>query len=151
MALQPSSTSALVVNNIKQPGSALMTLPLEVLLTITRNLKTPDYCNVRLVSKYFEEQLFNAFSKEYFTKRQFMISEFSLRALIEISKSRFSSSLTHVIIGLERPSRAQLMYGTVQGEQENRLILGNTEHGKLTIPSELPCVLSKRTNVTGDM
>lgn len=108
-----------------------MTLPLEVLLNITRHLNTPDYCNVRLASKYFEEQLHNAFAKEFFTKRQFMISEFSLQALIDISKSRFSSNLTHVIIGLERPSSTQLMHSPHRPPTaRNRLIYGITEHSK---------------------
>jgi hypothetical protein len=36
-----------------------------------------------------------------------MITEFSLQALVDISKSRLSSSLNHVIFGLERPSMRQ--------------------------------------------
>ena len=108
-----------------------MTLPLEVLLNITRHLPTPDYCNVRLASKYFEEQLLNAFSKEYFTKRQFMITEFSLQALIDISKSRFSSCLTHIILGLEKPSFSQILYGANPfGDARNHLIFANTEYCK---------------------
>jgi hypothetical protein len=36
-----------------------------------------------------------------------MITEFSLHALVDISRSRLSSSLNHVIFGLERPSMRQ--------------------------------------------
>jgi hypothetical protein len=42
-----------------------------------------------------------------------MFTEFSLQALVEISKSRLSSSLKHVIFGLERPSM-QSYHGQVQ-------------------------------------
>jgi hypothetical protein len=84
--------------------ASLMSIPLEVLLQITRNLTTPDYCKMRLTCKHIEQTLYNAFSKEFFTKRQFMLTEFSLQALVAISKSKFSSSLKHVIFGLERPS-----------------------------------------------
>lgn len=37
-----------------------------------------------------------------------MLTEFSLQALIDISKSRFSSNLRHVIFGLERPFGSEI-------------------------------------------
>jgi len=89
--------------DLPRPSPCLTTIPLEVLLQITSNLTTPEYGNLRRACKQIEETLFNAFSREFFTKRQFMLTEFSLQALVDISKSRFSSSLTYVIIGLERP------------------------------------------------
>lgn len=83
----------------------------QILLNITCRLKTPDYCNVRSSCKTIEATLLNAFAREFFTKRQFMLTEFSLQALIDMSKSRFSSNIKHVIIGLERPwSLDQLPY-----------------------------------------
>lgn len=82
----------------------LTTIPLEVLLQIISNLTTPEYGNLRLTCKQLEETVFNSFAREFFTKRQFMITEFSLQALVDISKSRLSPYLTHVIFGLERPS-----------------------------------------------
>lgn len=75
----------------------------QVLLQITRHLKTPDYCNFRLINKHIEEKLLNAFSREFFTKRQFFLMEPSLQVLVDISKSRFAGTLTHVILGIERP------------------------------------------------
>ncbi|KAH8773068.1 hypothetical protein BGZ57DRAFT_414629 [Hyaloscypha finlandica] len=87
--------------------SRLTTIPLEVLLQITSNLTTPEYGNLRRTCKRIEETLFTSFSREFFTKKQFMITEFSLQALVDISKSRLSSSLNHVIFGLERPSMRQ--------------------------------------------
>lgn len=82
----------------------LTTIPLEVLLQITSNLTTPEYGNLRLTCKQLEETVFTSFAREFFTKRQFMFTEFSLQALVDISKSRLSSCLNHVIFGLERPS-----------------------------------------------
>jgi hypothetical protein len=82
----------------------LVSIPLEVLLQITSNLTTPEYGNLRCTCKHIEATLFNSFSREFFSKRQFMFTEFSLQALVDISKSRLALCLTHVIFGLERPS-----------------------------------------------
>ncbi|KAI1802850.1 hypothetical protein F4811DRAFT_527791 [Daldinia bambusicola] len=81
----------------------LLEIPLEVLLQISSYLTTPEYGNLRLVCRRLEVSLLKAFTHEFFTKRQFMISEFSLGALLDISKSRFASSISHLIISLERP------------------------------------------------
>ncbi|KAI1482039.1 hypothetical protein F4774DRAFT_372986 [Daldinia eschscholtzii] len=81
----------------------LLDIPLEVLLQISSYLTTSEYGNLRRVCRQLEVSLLQSFTHEFFTKRQFMISEFSLGALLDISKSRFAPSLTHLIISLERP------------------------------------------------
>jgi hypothetical protein len=86
--------------------SPLASIPLEVLLQIVRQLKTPEYGNLRLTCKEIEGSLLNSFSREFFTKRQFMISPFSLQALVDISRSRLGPSLSQVIIGLEQPFKS---------------------------------------------
>ncbi len=53
---------------------------------ITYYLSTPELGNVRLTCKALERSLFNFFSHEFFRKKQFMMFEDSLSALIEISK-----------------------------------------------------------------
>ncbi|KAI6713713.1 hypothetical protein JHW43_003740 [Diplocarpon mali] len=87
-------------------ASPLANVPIEVLLNITPHLKTPDYCNLRLTCKQIENKVLDSFVREFFTKRQFMFSEFSLQALIGISNSRFSGSLSHVIFGVDDPGRS---------------------------------------------
>jgi hypothetical protein len=82
---------------------SLLSIPVEVLLQITYNLTTPELGNLRRSCKQIESTLFPSFSREFFTKRQFMFTEFSLQALSDISKSRLSSCLSHVIFNLERP------------------------------------------------
>ncbi|KAH7393624.1 hypothetical protein BKA64DRAFT_92405 [Cadophora sp. MPI-SDFR-AT-0126] len=89
---------------IASQSSPLASVPLEVLLHINGYLTTPEYGSLRLTCKHIEDQLHVAFAKEFFTKRQFMFTEFSLQALIDISRSRFASTLKHVIFGLEQPS-----------------------------------------------
>ncbi|PVH76828.1 hypothetical protein DL98DRAFT_517680 [Cadophora sp. DSE1049] len=89
---------------IASQSSPLASVPLEVLLHINRHLTTPEYGNLRLTCKHIEDQLHIAFAKEFFKKRQFMFTEFSLQALVDISRSRFASTLKHVIFGLEQPS-----------------------------------------------
>jgi hypothetical protein len=106
LALSPSKMAAQAVARDAQPR--LISIPLEVLLQITSNLTTPEYGNLRCTCKQIEATLFNSFSREFFAKRQFMFTEFSLQALVDISKSRLSSCLSHVILGLERPSLRQL-------------------------------------------
>ncbi|KAF9877170.1 F-box domain-containing protein [Colletotrichum karsti] len=75
-------------------------VPVEVLLRISSHLTTPELGNLRLTCKSIEQSMFNTFMREFFTKRQFMLTEDSLQALVDISKSRLSDCLDHVIIGL---------------------------------------------------
>lgn len=114
-----------------QTPSRLLSIPLEVLLSITSNLPTPDYCSLRSTCKHVETQLHNAFSREFFTKRQFMISEFSLQSFIDISKSRYSTCLTHVIIGTERIPPPNLhRWATPDSDAPNRRVHGYTDYCK---------------------
>ncbi|KAH6660277.1 hypothetical protein BKA67DRAFT_641401 [Truncatella angustata] len=85
--------------------SRLLTMPLEILQQIVRHLTTPEYAQLRLTCKHLEASVFNAFSKEFFRKKQFMLTLFSLQALVDISKSRLADGLKHIIINVERPSR----------------------------------------------
>ncbi|KAK7757743.1 hypothetical protein SLS62_000121 [Diatrype stigma] len=81
----------------------LMVMPQELLLLICSYLTTPEYGMLRRSCKHLEASLFRAFAKEFFTKRQFMFTEFSLQALVDISRSRYGPYLTYLIIGVERP------------------------------------------------
>ncbi|KAI2606818.1 uncharacterized protein GGS25DRAFT_522339 [Hypoxylon fragiforme] len=86
--------------------SRLLTIPLEVLLNISSHLTTAEYGNLRRTCRHIEASFYKSFAKEFFTKRQFMITPFSLEALVDISKSRFASSVKYLIISLERPPAA---------------------------------------------
>ncbi|EFY87930.1 hypothetical protein MAC_06057 [Metarhizium acridum CQMa 102] len=77
-------------------------IPLEVLLRITYHLGTPDLGSVRLTCRSLEQSLYTTFVNEFFTRKQFMIAEDSLQALIDISNSRLGHHLRHVHIGLDR-------------------------------------------------
>jgi hypothetical protein len=79
-------------------------MPIELLVhLIATYLPTEDLGALRLTSKYFETALFDAFAKEFFTKKQFMLTTPSLTALVEISKhAALSKVVKHVIIGLEQ-------------------------------------------------
>ncbi|KAI0553375.1 hypothetical protein F4679DRAFT_468074 [Xylaria curta] len=81
----------------------LLNVPLEVLLQITSYLTTPEYGYLRGTCKQLEALLFGAFSREFFSKRQFALMEFSIQALVDIAKSRLGPSLTHLIIHTEHP------------------------------------------------
>lgn len=84
-------------------SKGLMDMPLELLTRISFYLDTTDYGMLRRSCKHFEASLFSAFGREFFTKRQFMFTEFSLQALVDISNSRYGPYLTYLILSLERP------------------------------------------------
>ncbi|KAF2136604.1 uncharacterized protein K452DRAFT_258856 [Aplosporella prunicola CBS 121167] len=80
----------------------LLDLPPELLLRISAHLTTEELGSLRLTCKPVETTLFDSFAKEFFIKRQFMIEQYSLQALIDIaSHPALSKWLSHVIIGLE--------------------------------------------------
>jgi hypothetical protein len=54
-----------------------------------------------------------------------MFTEFSLQALVDISKSRMSSRLGHVIIGLERPSMNQYGASPAPNQQPDIYVKSN--------------------------
>jgi hypothetical protein len=81
----------------------ILNIPLEVLLQITSYLTTPEYGYLRRACKQLEALLLGAFAKEFFSKRQFALLEFSIKTLVDIAKSRLGPSLTHVIIHLGHP------------------------------------------------
>ncbi|QPG96987.1 hypothetical protein C2857_005585 [Epichloe festucae Fl1] len=84
------------------PGTCLVQkFPLEVLLRISYYLPTPDLGRLRLTSRSIEQSLYTTFVNEFFTRKQFMITQESLQALIDISKSRLSQHLRFVHIGLD--------------------------------------------------
>ncbi|PTB69378.1 hypothetical protein BBK36DRAFT_1165652 [Trichoderma citrinoviride] len=85
----------------------LLKVPPEILDRITWHLTTTEYCNLRLASKAIEQAVFFKFTSEFFTRKQFMVSEFSLRALIDISKSRLAGCLRHVHLGLDQLAPAR--------------------------------------------
>jgi hypothetical protein len=61
-----------------------------------------------------------------------MLTEFSLQALVNISKSRLSPSLRHVIFGLERPAMRPSHLGqTTEYIKENRARLEYLGHMSL--------------------
>ncbi|KAI1386513.1 uncharacterized protein F4822DRAFT_319153 [Hypoxylon trugodes] len=81
----------------------LLDIPLEVILQITGYLNTEEYSNLRLVCRRLTKFLFAAFARDFFTKRQFTLTESSLQALIDISQSKFGPYLKYLVISLERP------------------------------------------------
>ncbi|KAF2439589.1 hypothetical protein P171DRAFT_525434 [Karstenula rhodostoma CBS 690.94] len=84
-------------------AASLTGLPLEVLVhLIAAYLSTKDLGAFRLTNKHLEKALFDTFAKEFFTKKQFMLSTASLQTLVDISRhGALGKTLRHVIIGLE--------------------------------------------------
>lgn len=113
--------------------ASLLTLPLELLVAVSSHLTTPDLGALRLTCKQTEKSLYEWFSTEFFTKKQFMLTYKSLQALIDISKhAGFSQKLNHVIIATNvyadkplrfRDNEAAARY--VQGYQ-SQMTLTNT-------------------------
>jgi hypothetical protein len=79
--------------------ASLLSIPLEMLVEVSASLTTTDLGALRLTCKQIEKSLFEWFSKEFFTKKQFMLTHKSLQAFVDISRHMsFSKKLTHVII-----------------------------------------------------
>jgi hypothetical protein len=79
----------------------LLALPAELLLQVSSYLTTMDLCSLRRSCKDVEGTLRHSFTREFFTKRQFMLEEISLQALVDISLHPvYSKSLQEVIISL---------------------------------------------------
>ncbi|KAL6707498.1 hypothetical protein ACN47E_004068 [Coniothyrium glycines] len=79
--------------------TSLMGLPLELLVSISSYLPTSDLASLRLTCKQAERSLYEWFSQEFFTKKQFMLTHSSLQAFVDISKhASLSKKLRHVII-----------------------------------------------------
>ncbi|KAF4546696.1 putative f-box domain containing protein [Lasiodiplodia theobromae] len=85
-----------------QADSRIAKLPQELIDRIVDFLPTVTLGHVRLTCKLMEHHLFTYFSKHYFTKKQFMVTEASLQALVDISEHpALSPCLKHLIIGLD--------------------------------------------------
>ncbi|KAJ4373323.1 hypothetical protein N0V83_003617 [Neocucurbitaria cava] len=111
--------------------ASLLTTPLELLVAISSYLPTSDLTSLRLTCKQIERSLYEWFSQEFFTKKQFMLTHSSLQALIDISKHvSFSKKLSHVIIATNaydeiplrfRDSEAATRY--IQGYEDQKVLL----------------------------
>lgn len=86
-----------------QLKSRLARMPPELLESITSGLPTPDLGSLRLSCKLLERRLFPSFAVEFFGKKQFMLTHFSLGALIDIAKHEdLSPFVTEVQLGTDR-------------------------------------------------
>ncbi|TLD28516.1 hypothetical protein PspLS_04017 [Pyricularia sp. CBS 133598] len=80
----------------------LSDMPTEILCQISRQLSTTDLGNLRLTNKRYEAAIFKPFMREFFSKKQFMFTEPSLQALIDISlHPQFGKEIKHLVIGLD--------------------------------------------------
>lgn len=102
------------------PSCPFQKIPLEVLLRITCFLGTPDLGRVRLTCRSIEQSLDTTFIKEFFTRKQFMLSDHSLQALIDISKSRLGVHLRMVHFGLDHYPPPTAVRRTANDQYEKR-------------------------------
>ena len=90
-------------NDDAMDGNAppILKMPIEILLRITDRLPTPSLCNMRLTCSALERSLYRSFTDEFFVRKQFMMTEDSLQALIDIAKSRLGQHVRYVYFGLD--------------------------------------------------
>lgn len=109
-------------------------MPVEILLRITSSLTTVELGAVRLSCKKLEELLFSFFSREFFRKKQFMLSHLSLQTLIDISlHPALSRCLEHVIIATDsfNPESLSFVHHAVP-QQNMDYCIGAAEQWALT-------------------
>jgi hypothetical protein len=110
--------------------ASLLSIPLELLVAISALLPTEDLGALRLACKQTERSLYEWFSQEFFSKKQFMLTHTSLQALIDISKHvSFSKKLKHVIIATNVYEEVPLRFQ--DGESAARYIRGYEEQKAL--------------------
>lgn len=100
----PASSTSLPTGD---PESPLLRLPLELLLRISYYLTTTELGQLRLSCGHIEKSLFPSFAREFFKHKQFNLTEFSLQALLAISRSRMAGAVRHLHIGVESISHAR--------------------------------------------
>ncbi|KAL6849167.1 hypothetical protein ACO1O0_008697 [Amphichorda felina] len=83
------------------PSCPIKHIPLELLLRITYWLPTPDLGSMRLTCRAIEKMLYHSFAEEFFSRKQFMLSQFSVQALINISKSRMGGHIRRLQFGTD--------------------------------------------------
>jgi hypothetical protein len=80
------------------PG--LFSLPRELIIRITRYLSTNDFGSFRRSCSVIEQWTFEDFARAFFTVKQFMLTQPSLQALIDISQHEaLGTQLKKLIIG----------------------------------------------------
>jgi hypothetical protein len=125
-----------------QSASRLVHIPLEVLLRITYLISTNDLSSVRLTCKALEGSLFNFFSHEFFRKKQFMVSSYSLQALVDIAKHpTLSPCLKHVIIGTDRLQRGA--FNVLDDGQRRQADFALADHMNLLVTGGLRDMLAE--------
>lgn len=89
--------------DVNTTSLGILQLPAELMIRLSRHLSTIDLGSLRRSCKQIEKHLFESLAREFFTKRQFMLEEHSLQALVDIAKHpTLSRYLKYVIIGTER-------------------------------------------------
>lgn len=111
--------------------ATILTIPLELLVAISSHLPTSGLAALRLTCKQIEKSLYEWFTQEFFTKKQFMLTHESLQTLIDISKHvSLSKKLTHLIIATNvydeiplrfRDGEAAMRY--IQGHEAQKALL----------------------------
>lgn len=86
----------------RQLASSFARLPTELVTRVARPLSTTDFCALRATCKLIDHKLLDQFAYEFFRRKQFMITPASLQALKDISTSRFSDYLSHLVIGTDQ-------------------------------------------------
>nr|UPO09304.1 putative f-box-like protein [Hypoxylon sp. CO27-5] len=84
-------------------GSPLLWLPCELLVHAASYLSSEDLFNLRLTCRRVETFLYDTFSEEFFSDRRFMVTQYSLECLVNISKHHhLSKRISKLTIGLDR-------------------------------------------------
>ncbi|RFU79604.1 hypothetical protein TARUN_2652 [Trichoderma arundinaceum] len=126
-----------------QAPSRFLQVPPEILDRITWHLTTPELCNLRLTCRAAELALHFRFTAEFFTRKQFMVSELSLGTLIDISKSRLAGHLRHVHLGLDQLDATANAWSNLSAETQRLYEQRLTEQSTLWTLGLVPKYLSE--------
>jgi hypothetical protein len=105
-------------------GTGIFSLPRELIIRITWHLSTIDFCNFRRSCSVIEQWTFEDFAKAFFKVKQFMLTQPSLQALVDISQHKaLGPQLKKLIIGTDAIPpllREDFSWPHGQSEQQRR-------------------------------
>lgn len=106
-------------------------LPAELLVNIASQLTTVDYGSVRRTCSTIEQKLFDNFGREFFKRKQFMLTQSSLQTLIDISNHEaLKQYLTKVIIGTNYIPRFDSFLDTTSLNARSAILLASHDTRK---------------------
>lgn len=115
-------------------GQGLLGLPTELLLQISAHFSLSEYLAARATCRRLDAALLESYGRTFARTFQVMRTDFSLQGLVDMSKSRLSPFLKHVIVSMEEfPPGSEYHSGQDMGywQSQRQLIASGADFSML--------------------